>query len=313
MSVELEAGFELVARLNKDLKQASRLLGQSEVRFLTDFYYQVQKFRIVAAAQVRAGDEHVEPNALLAWTAKTMLTLENDIKRALDHFTDTYAVGQWMKSITGIGPVLSAGFLAHLDVRKAKTAGQFWSFAGLNPLAKWNKGEKRPWNARLKVLCFKLGDCFIKVHNNENDVYGKLYAARYDLEAARNDSGGNAALAAEEIKKCKKKKDGTYTATQKSAANAQGRLHDGHINDRSRRYAVKMFLSHLHHVMYVDYFRVPPPVPFSFEHCEGNHRHFIAPPHFPWTGEGLSLTELYDREPPVKSEPTRESAAVAEE
>jgi hypothetical protein len=43
--------------------------------------------------------------------------------------------------------------LARIDIVKAPTAGHIWRYAGLDPTVRWNKGEKRPWNAGLKVLC----------------------------------------------------------------------------------------------------------------------------------------------------------------
>lgn len=56
-------------------------------------------------------------------------------------------------SIHGIGPVISAGLLAHIDIHRAVTVGHIWRFAGLDPSVKWLKKTKRPWNAGLKVLC----------------------------------------------------------------------------------------------------------------------------------------------------------------
>jgi hypothetical protein len=51
------------------------------------------------------------------------------------------------------------------------------------------KGQKRPHNAKLKVLCWKIGDSFVKQQSRENDVYGKVYGERKRLELERNDAG----------------------------------------------------------------------------------------------------------------------------
>ena len=56
---------------------------------------------------------------------------------------------------------ISAGLMANIDITKVQTAGQIQAFAGLDPTREWNKGEKRPYNARLKALCWKIGQCFI--------------------------------------------------------------------------------------------------------------------------------------------------------
>ncbi|KKL21523.1 hypothetical protein LCGC14_2444610, partial [marine sediment metagenome] len=57
------------------------------------------------------------------------------------------------------------------------------------PTVKWGKGKKRPWNASLKVLCWHAGESFVKCHNREHDVYGKLYVERKARELARNAEG----------------------------------------------------------------------------------------------------------------------------
>ena len=48
------------------------------------------------------------------------------------------------------------------------------------------------------------------------------------------------------------------------------------IHARARRYAVKLFVSHLHHVMYHEHFGKEPPKPYIFTRPE--HTHFIQPP-----------------------------------
>src|SRR5438132_6620574 len=107
--------FELLQRLNADLKMASKLMGRDAARGLTDFYYQIQRFRITAANQIRQG-EAGEPNKVLEWVFTSTRRLEDDINRALGVFAAEYTVGQWLQSLTGIGNVLSAGFLSHIDV-----------------------------------------------------------------------------------------------------------------------------------------------------------------------------------------------------
>jgi hypothetical protein len=38
-------------------------------------------------------------------------------------------------------------------------------------------------------LCFLIGESFVKVSNNERDVYGKVYRARKEREVTRNAAG----------------------------------------------------------------------------------------------------------------------------
>lgn len=174
MNIELNP----IDKLKKDIKEAAKVLSDDEARFLVDSYYQMQDNRIRSDGQIRSMDKSGEPNQVLGWLSDQNTTLENNIKSALDKYTDSKPIGVWMKSICGIGAVISAGFLAHIDITRAPTAGHIWSYAGLNPDMEWKKGEKRPFNATLKTLCWKLGESFVKVSNNGKDIYGKMYQNR---------------------------------------------------------------------------------------------------------------------------------------
>ena len=51
---------------------------------------------------------------------------------------------------------------------------------------------------------------------------------------------------------------------------------DFNIDARARRYAVKIFLSHLHAVMYWEEYKKAPPKPFAIQHL--GHAHEIEIP-----------------------------------
>lgn len=183
-------------------------------------------------------------------------------------------------SITGIGPVIAAGLLAHIDIEKAPTVGHIWRFAGLDPTVTWGRGEKRPWNAKLKRLCWIIGDSFVKQKSRESDIYGKVYAARKVQEVERNEAGLFAEQAARALEE-RKIKDKDLRATYEA-----GRLPAGRLDLRARRYAVKLFLVHFHHVMYEDHFGEPPPKPYiltnpAVDPTGKDHVHFIGPPNWP--------------------------------
>lgn len=126
-------------KLNKDLIVAASTLGRDECRYLVDLYYQIQSFRIASKNQVgsiiRSGTE--EPHESLAFFGHQFESLENDIKKVLRVYAENQPIGQWLLSITGIGEVISAGLIANLDIHKAKTAGAFWRFCGLDPTVEW--------------------------------------------------------------------------------------------------------------------------------------------------------------------------------
>lgn len=305
MTIEIPT-LEPIQRLTRDLKQAAAVLSEKEARFLVDAYYSMQDFRIQGEGQVRAMSATGEPHALNVWLASQMRALENEVKKALGVFAESKVPGQWALSQYGIGPVITAGLLAHFDITKAPTVGHFWSFAGLDPNKKWEKGQKRPWNAKLKVLCWKAGESFKKFSNHPECYYGHIYRERKQLEIERN----NAGLFAEQAKfslATKKIQDADLKAKYEA-----GKLPDGRLDLRAARYATKLFLAHLHEVMFFDKYGKMPPKPYVIEHVAG-HVHWIGVPN----GElvpGLREAEIaVGARPPVIDSTTRLDGTVAPE
>lgn len=283
--VEPDDEFRLtgIARLSRDQVRAAMTLGHDEARFLVDAYYTAQEGRKRAHNQVLAMEKSAEPHELISWLFAQNKILEDSIQRALDRYTDAQPVGIWLKSIYGIGPVISAGLIAHIDIDEAPTAGHLWSFAGLNPDAVWAKGEKRPWNAGLKTLCWKVGQSFMKFSGQPGCEYGHLYRERKTREVARNDSGANAQTAALILER---KKIGKATDAYKHLMS--GKLPPAQVDARARRFVVKLFLSHLQLVWWYLAHEELPPKPYAIEH--GGHAHFMPPPSIgmvPGLGEAL--------------------------
>lgn len=388
-----------IQRLSRDLAAASASLSIEEVGYLVKAYYAWQEKRKESDNQKRTLVEDHKPHAVIAWMVAQEETMENQIKRSLDKFTDHHPVGKWMKSIHGIGPVIAAGILAHIDIEKAPTAGHIWRYAGLDPTVSWLSKEvvtktinehcdefgqvaasegaresrmtelrrivdldfeldiddvtklkrmpgnlrqlsdeyqsllnfdpealkglrknqryvdrdtvrwccshfgrnydtlirymsdketgelkltvtslanavvRRPWNGELKVLCWKAGQSFMKTHNNENSVYGHLYAQQKLKYQNKNANGEFAERAAREL-------NDYDPSTEAYGHLKQGRLPPANIDGMARRWAVKIFLSHVHHVMYWHKFKSMPPKPFAIAHLE--HAHMITVPTPAW-------------------------------
>jgi hypothetical protein len=241
--------------LSRDLRKAAVTLSDKEARFLVDAYYLMQGQRIRAGNQLRAMSE--EPHAVLAWLGEQSERLENQVKAALDAYTFGHPVGPWLRAVKGIGPVIAAGLLAHIDIRQAPTVGHIWRFAGLDPTNHWEKGKKRPWNASLKVICWKAGESFVKVSGSDDAVYGRLYRQRKDSETMRNEAGAFAEQAAAALAA---KRYGADTEAKK--AYGAGRLPPAHIHARAKRWAVKQFLADLHGEMHRTMLGGEPPLPY---------------------------------------------------
>lgn len=230
---------EAIQQLSKDLRQASIVLSADEARFLVDAYYIIQEDRKRTFNQERALSKSNEPHAVLSWFAANNKMLEQQIAKSLDSYSASKPEGKWARNQVGIGPIIAAGLLAHINLETTTTATKLWRFAGLDPTSKWEKGKKRPWNASLKVLCFKIGESFVKTCNNENAFYGPIYSKRKALEIERNE-GLLFKDQAERI--LTERKIGKDTDAYK--AYSIGKLPPAHIHARARRYAVKLFLSH---------------------------------------------------------------------
>lgn len=134
--------IQALSRLSKDQKKAAITLTDHEARFLVDTYYQMQKNRIRTGNQITSLEKDQEPNSTLRWLFSESDLLENNIKAMLDSYSMGSIVGQWSRLQSGIGPVLAAGLLAHIDIKQAPTVGHIWNFAGLNPKMKWTSNEE---------------------------------------------------------------------------------------------------------------------------------------------------------------------------
>jgi len=181
--------FEPIAKISRDLIKAAGTMGINEVRVAVDLYYQIQEFRKASGNQALAASKEGKPKDFLDWTFNTMYTVEETIVRALDVYSKSTELGKWCRSICGIGPVITAGLLANIDISKAPTVGHIWRFAGLDPTVVWEKNQRRPWNAQLKCLCWKIGESFVKTSGNPRDFYGKIWLKRKAEEWERNKRG----------------------------------------------------------------------------------------------------------------------------
>lgn len=137
--VDMAPVFDL---LTKDVRAAAAKLTPREARYLVDCYYQSQENRKRAANQERAAKSGDEPSMVIHWLEKQQNSLEGRIKSILDAWSAEQKLGAWARSNKGIGPVISAGLLAHIDIAKAPTAGHIWSFAGLDPRVIWKGGAE---------------------------------------------------------------------------------------------------------------------------------------------------------------------------
>lgn len=154
-----------------------------------------------------------------------------------------------------------------------KTIQDYFEVHGLKP----NKTNmiklfsRVPYNQRMKTLMYKIGESFVKVQNNPNDFYGKIYAERKAIEQAKNELGEYANQAKSQLERYNIGK-----TTEAYKWYSKGMLPPAHIHSRARRYAVKIFISHLFDKWYRLQYNQEPPKPFAIAIL--GHAHEIKPP-----------------------------------
>ena len=129
--------LESIQRLTRDLRSAAITLSEREARYLVDAYYQQQRDRIRSSHQVRTLNESGEPHDILGWLEAQRMTMEKEVAKALDVYSNSLVVGRWARSQVGIGPIIAAGLAANISVKRTPTVGGVWRFAGLDPTSLW--------------------------------------------------------------------------------------------------------------------------------------------------------------------------------
>lgn len=263
---QVDAIMPAVKLARKDLLAAAQNFSLPQARYLVACYYRMQGFRMRADGHVRAATASGVPNTFISELAQSFRLGERTIESALGTYTTVHPVGKWLRSITGIGPVIAAGLLAHLDEDPPATAAGWWRFAGYDPSLEWGKGEQRPYNARLKTLLWKAGQSFVMFSNHPASHYGPLWRQRKEYEQAKNAAGDYAAQAALWASRVK-------ADSPTLAAYRQGRLPDGHIHARACRWTVKLFLADIHLVMTWHRLQKMPAMPYAIAFLGHAHAH----------------------------------------
>lgn len=267
-------------RLRKDLRARSKLLDREEARGLIETYYMLQGDRIRTGNRIAALQRGVsvdQPPLVLSMFNNELQHLEELMKPPIEAYVKSQRAGRWLLSLKGIGPILAGACLAHIDVRKARSAGAVQRFAGVDPTLEWNRGERRPFNADLKKTMWLIADSFVKVKNREGAYYGAYYAERKAQEEHRNETGLNAEAAARYLAK----------RTARDAPDAEwaeilssGKLPPFLVDKRARRKVINLFINHLYEVMHeCEYGKPPEWRPYVIDVL--GHKNYLTVPGWP--------------------------------
>lgn len=263
--------MNILSLSKKDILEifSKQLPTREEALRLVKLYYQIQSIRIISSAQVRAAEKASESSYLLSFFKYEYETIEAQIVKVLDAYTDQVPIAWCLKQITGIGPVISAGLVSGFDIRRAYTAGSFWRYCGLDPTVPVRKkGEKLKYNKDLKTLViFKLGESFVYQQNNPNDIYGHIFAEWKEEYTQRNARGEYVNRAAVLLK------EKVYDKTKPAyIAYSEGKLPDGQIHNMARRKPLMLLISHMFDLEYQLHWHKPSPVPYVIAYKDHVHQ-----------------------------------------
>ncbi len=298
----LAAVDENTALLLRDLKKNASGMDRLAATNIMRTYYQLQRVRIVQGNRASALEKFGKSAQHLTTLNLMFENLETEVKLWLDVYSNNHPVGQWALNQYGIGPVLSGALLAAIDIEKAPYASCVHSYFGLDPSKVRKKGEKSPYDPQLKAIAWKIGESFVKVCNNPQAFYGQRYLMRKSYEWSENLRGNYAHLVGQrnytysETTEAYKWTNGEYcgvdadgkgvsdpkderpgirwTADRKPVA----MIPPVAIHERSKRWTVKLFLSHFWQKLYEHHYQKPAPLPYAITYHGKSHDTFIAPP-----------------------------------
>lgn len=104
--------------------------------------------------------------------------LEREAANEIAECVKDHELYDWLKRVKGIGPGLAGCLLAHIDIEKANTVSALWKYAGLAVNAEGaadrpTKGQKLPYNAELKRICYLIGTSFLKCNSPYRREYDR--------------------------------------------------------------------------------------------------------------------------------------------
>lgn len=224
----------------EQLKKVRNRTPEQEALLREVRHYQARmKMRICinnqARAMIRQGlVTEDEGDALAADLVKPMEKVENHIiHQAAKHLKDVPIWEEWLQHVRGIGSNLAVQFVALIQpIADFPNVAKLWAYAGYavkdGEAVRRRTGQQSRWNPDLKRLGFQAGDCFIRAGGPYRELYDRYKAReteRHPEPVDKLDAKGKLVkgLSGETIK--------LYTK--------------GHLHNRARRYAIKIFLSHL--------------------------------------------------------------------
>jgi protein involved in ribonucleotide reduction len=234
----------------------------SEIRMLVQEYIRIQKVRM-QYDNVMRGFSHIEmkvPEFFQQQSEnlnKYEVELSKKIKQFLEredqqkietHSSYVFPIYSWLKNIKGISHLLSAQLIAFINIEKFDNVAKLWAYCGMavsnGKAPKRSKGSKINWNPQLRMICYKLGDSFIKQRTPKyRDIYDIEKEKQVKLLGeTRHGMKSKNVMSHSKLKK--EEEDHKVNETHILFVSLPQSL--GHADMRARRKAVKEFLKDLY-------------------------------------------------------------------
>ena len=180
-------------------------------------------------------------------------------------------IWDWTTDFHGIGPHTAAKLLALIDdIGKFDTVAKLWRFSGYavidGQIDKATKGEKLPFNQRLKSELHVMADNMIRAQTPE---YVPFYYQAKEDERRKHPEPMCSKCGALAVQRGQ-----SWRCPECKASGRQIKYTPAHLDNRAKRKMIKLFLSHLW-----DTWRKAEGLPVTRPYVEAilGHEHIIAP------------------------------------
>jgi hypothetical protein len=232
-------------------------MGNKEAQYLLDMYLFMLKRRVAIASKIsRCGIE----SRALGFLLDQIKAREGHARVLLDIYSDNHPVGAKMKEVKGIGPVIAAGLLAHVNMDRATTYGKILAYGGFNPNMVWNKGELRPFCAEFRSILIHAKRVFQFLSGNPTSYFGMHFKRYKNLIIAQNENGGMKEAAAAKLAKFNYRHE-----TKAYQCYIEGKLPPAHITQLAGTKTLKLFIGCLHKY-WSEHLGRSAPLPYAVEH-----------------------------------------------
>lgn len=151
----------------------------------------IQKARIQFSnrldAMQRGVDDPTHADMIERWLHR-FEQLEADLDDDIRAMAQDMPIVDRMIAVKGVGELLAVKVASMIDITRADTVSALWKYAGYGVTNgerdRLQKGEKAPYNKRLKTTCYLVATSFLKSRSPYRDIYDE---ARDYYERERSD------------------------------------------------------------------------------------------------------------------------------